>query len=127
MKYIMMVCVAVCMLVGCKPAAKTSDFDSVDAETFKTYVMGGDVQLLDVRTPEEYAVSHIEGALNLNVMDASFATAVDSLDKNEPVYVYCRSGRRSKKAADVLVGKGYKVLELASGFNGWTQAGYAVK
>ena len=70
----------------------------------------------------------IAGSLNVNVLDEQFAAMADSLlDKNQPVALYCRSGKRSKKAAEILGKAGYQVYELASGFNGWQQAGQPVE
>lgn len=96
-------------------------------EEFAVLIEDQEVQRLDVRTTAEYTEGHIPGALNLNVLDHSFAAMADSiLEKKAPVALYCRSGKRSKKAAALLSAKGYRVYELESGFNGWTGAGKAV-
>ncbi|MDR0348867.1 MAG: rhodanese-like domain-containing protein [Tannerella sp.] len=80
------------------------------------------VQLVDVRRPDEYAAGHLNGAIPINVEDADFIAKADSLlDKNLPVAVYCRSGVRSKKAAQQLARKGYKVCDLESGYIGWIE------
>lgn len=61
-------------------------------------------------------------------MDDSFATMADSLlQKDRPVAVYCRSGKRSKKAAAILGAKGYKVFDLDKGFNAWQEAGKKIE
>ena len=79
------------------------------------------VILVDVRTAEEYGLGHIENALNIDVKQDDFEeTAIKTLPKNKTVAVYCRSGRRSKKAAEILSKNGYKVIELDSGYTGWT-------
>ena len=66
--------------------------------------------------------------ININVMDDSFASMADSLlQKDKPVAVYCRSGKRSKKAAAILSEKGYKVFELDKGFNSWEEAGKEIE
>ena len=60
----------------------------------------------------------------INVLDEQFAVVADStLRKDAPVALYCRSGKRSKKAAAILSKKGYTVYELDKGFTGWKQAG----
>ena len=76
-----------------------------------------------MRTPEEYAEGHIPSSLNIDVKDKeNFPTSVDKLlDKEKKVAVYCRSGRRSKTASEKLANNGYKVVELDSGYNGWTE------
>lgn len=62
--------------------------------------------LLDVRTDEEFSEGHIEGSLNLPIGEIDRAATV-SPDKSVPIYVYCRSGNRSARAAAYLKGNGY--------------------
>lgn len=83
-----------------------------------------EVQRLDVRTVVEYSEEHIPGSININVLDKNFETVTDSvLQKDKPVALYCRSGKRSKKAASILSEKGYTVYDLNEGFIGWLAAG----
>jgi rhodanese-related sulfurtransferase len=97
-------------------------FKSVSVEEFEALINDTTVQRLDVRTPEEYAEGHIAGSININVNDESFELkALDTLDKDRTVALYCRSGRRSKKAATILSDNGYQVVELATGINGWME------
>ncbi len=63
-------------------------------------------QLLDVRTAEEYEAGHIEGAINLSLQDIQ-AGKLPDLSKDKTVYVYCRSGNRSKQAMTALTAAGY--------------------
>ena len=87
-----------------------------------------EIQRLDVRTVAEYSESHIPKSININVLDKTFAEIADStLQKDKPVALYCRSGKRSKKAAAILSEKGYKVYELDKGFNAWQEAGEKVE
>jgi len=80
-----------------------------------------DVQLVDVRRPEEFAAGHLEKAILINVQDDGFIKKAESLlDKSKPVAVYCRSGKRSKDAAGKLTKKGFKVYDLDTGYLGWT-------
>ena len=75
-----------------------------------------------------YSEGHIPGTININVLDDSFSAMADStLQKDKPVALYCRSGKRSKKAAAILSEKGYKVYELDKGFNAWQEAGEKVE
>lgn len=100
------------------------DFKSMNVEEFDTLIQNEEVQRLDVRTPAEYSEGHIAKTININVMDNSFASMADSLlQKDKPIAVYCRSGKRSKKAAEILCKNGYKVFELDKGFNSWQEAG----
>ena len=64
--------------------------------------------LLDVRTPEEYSEGHIPGALQLTNETFTKEEAEKLMpDKDKRIYVYCRSGRRSKQASQKLVDFGY--------------------
>ncbi len=76
--------------------------------------------LVDVRTPEEYNAGHIDNSLNINWFDSDFAKQMQSIGKDETIYVYCRKGSRSAKAAAVLDSLGYKnVVDLEGGYNAW--------
>jgi rhodanese-related sulfurtransferase len=95
--------------------------ERIDKEKFKAAIKGEKIQLLDVRTPEEFAEGHIDGAVNINFFDADFSSQVTAkLTKDVPVYLYCRSGGRSAKALIVLRDLGYQtVYELEGGFMGY--------
>lgn len=85
----------------------------------------GTAQLLDVRTPEEYAAGKINGARNCDVFDPNFlGNAVQGLDKALPVFVYCRSGGRSSSAGAMLSAQGYEVVNLIGGYTAWEVLGY---
>ena len=96
---------------------------TIDAESLKAMLDGADAPLLiDVRTPEEYAEGHIEGARLMPL--ATFDPA--ALD-GENVVLYCRSARRSGEAARMLADhRGAAVRHLEGGINAWKSAGYAV-
>lgn len=116
MKYLMFFLFSTLLGGGCKT---TAPFTSVDAEAFARELSKTEVQLVDVRTPEEYAEGHIPGAVNMNVQDAAFDQQLATLDKTRPVALYCRSGRRSKLAATRAAKMGYKVIELNGGILSW--------
>jgi rhodanese-related sulfurtransferase len=80
------------------------------------------VQLVDVRTPDEFAAGNIPGSVNIDVLTGHFGeTAATMLDKAYTVAVYCRSGNRSKNAAKTLSMMGYNVVELDGGYNDWVE------
>ena len=108
---------------------QTNDFKIVDANEFAKYIQDKNVTVLDVRTPAEHAEGYIPGTdFNIDVLDDSYTkVATEKLPKDKPVALYCRSGNRSKKAAKILAGKGYKVVELGTGFRGWVAAGKKVQ
>jgi rhodanese-related sulfurtransferase len=76
-----------------------------------------DAQLLDVRTPEEVAEGALEAAQNINFYDSDFKDKLSKLDKNKPVFVYCRSGGRSGKCAQMCKDMGFKEIYDMKG--GW--------
>ena len=95
---------------------KEGQFKSVSVDDFSTLIANPEVQLLDVRTVAEYSEGHVPHSININVLDESFETMADStLQKDKPVAVYCRSGKRSKKAAAILSKKGYIIYDLDKG------------
>ena len=108
---------------------KRDKFENLDSSKFANLIHENrDVQLLDVRTAAEYSQGHIEGSKNIDVYDPDFASIVEKrLDPNHPVAVYCKSGRRSRNAADILVEKGFKVYNLDKGIKGWQEDGMPVK
>jgi rhodanese-related sulfurtransferase len=86
-----------------------------------------DVQLLDVRTPAEFAEGHIPGAINIDWRDKSFMEQAEAqLDKSRPLLVYCRSGKRSESAAIALEEAGFDTYDLKNGYLAWTNAGKPV-
>lgn len=81
--------------------------------------------ILDVRTLDEYLAGHIEGAVQIDYYDPSFAAAVGALDRSSTYLVYCRSGVRSAAATDLMAERGFSDLSnLEGGTAAWTAAGY---
>ena len=94
----------------------------MDVENFSHYLSNDSVQLVDVRTPEEFAEGHIAGAKNINVFDSDFVDEAEkALDKSKPVAVYCRSGKRSADAARELTENGFNVTNLEGGILAWKE------
>lgn len=107
-----------------KPADVVVNLD-VNAATFKKLIETKPGQVLDVRTPEEWAEGIISGAIKMNYYDKDFSKQLDKLDKTKPVYVYCKVGGRSGSAAKELEKKGFKlVYNLDGGIKAWDKAGY---
>ena len=113
------------MLIGSCHAAE--GIKSVDSTTFKAEISSDTVQLLDVRTAEEFAEGHIEKSINIDVHEPSFTQIVkEKFNKKQPIYLYCRSGKRSMIAAESLDKEGYQIVNLKDGILGWLDAGYPV-
>lgn len=71
--------------------------------------------IIDVRTPEEFAAGHLEGAINMNVEDNTFATQIANLDSSKEYIVYCRSGNRSAIATALMNDAGIsQITDLGS-------------
>lgn len=115
--------IAVMMLFGLGSASgcgAEKGFNDMNVEEFRNYLELPEVQLLDVRTPGEYADGHIPNALNIDIYDKNFDKEVEKeLSKDRPVAVYCRSGKRSAEAADRLAKAGYEVTNLLGGILAW--------
>lgn len=83
-----------------------------------------DAQLLDVRTPDEFAAGHLERALNYDWNGSEFAAQIAGLDKTKPIFIYCLSGGRSGAAAKQMRSQGFQhVYELQGGIMKWRAAG----
>jgi Rhodanese-related sulfurtransferase len=101
---------------------------SVSAVEFEKAIKADSVQLLDVRSPQEFAEGYIAGAININVQSDDFRQRADKeLSKDSTILVYCRSGRRSMDAAETLTELGYKVVNLKGGIIEWNEEGLPVK
>jgi rhodanese-related sulfurtransferase len=97
---------------------------NLDASTFAQKITEKDVVLLDVRTPDEFIQSHIPDALNIDVQSDYFIADVNALDKSKSYAVYCRSGKRSVLASEVLDQIGVNnVYNLIGGIIEWQESG----
>ena len=120
-----LILIAVSLMSSCQhrlsSTSKVSVKGVVKKEVFKEIIGLGKVQLVDVRTPEEFLAGHIDKAKNINFNDPNFKqTIATSLNKNKPVAIYCRSGRRSASALIILKEMGFKdIYDLEGGFLNW--------
>ena len=86
------------------------------ASFVETYQETPSAVLLDVRTPSEFAAGHIDGAMNIDFENSSFASEIKKLDKAAPYFVYCRSGNRSGQAISIMKKEGIgNIYELSGG------------
>lgn len=94
---------------------------SISMETAKDiFAMPGEKVILDVRRADEYAEGHIPGAINIPNEEIGDAVLPDLPDLTQKIYVYCRSGRRSKEAAEKMVKIGYEKIVECGGILDWT-------
>ena len=101
--------------------------ERVDAARFAEVVASPGVTIIDVRTPEEFAAGHIEGAVNYAVELPEFGSQIATLDPAGTYAVYCRSGNRSQAAVAAMAQAGIPgIYELANGIIEWEEAGLPV-
>lgn len=93
---------------------------TLTVDEFAKVVKQKKVRLVDVRTPSEYAEEHLVGAENIDVKAADFAEKIKPLKGK--VAVYCRSGKRSLAAANLLAAQGCTVYNLDGGIVAWKKA-----
>lgn len=108
---------------------KTTIILDIEVAEFQQFISKKNVQLVDVRTPGEFKNGHIKNAKLINFFDKDFKTEIlKKIDKNKPVYVYCKSGGRSAKAAKMYKEAGFKkVFNLLGGFNAWSASGQEIE
>lgn len=99
----------------------TSTFNVLDPERYKQAIASGRTQLVDVRTAREYKSGYIANAINIDLFrPGHFKIEIEKLDKTKPVFLYCRSGQRSRKAAKKLVKWGFsEIYDLEGGILNW--------
>lgn len=102
-------------LLGINPKTN-NNINILEVPTFKQAVSNNKVQLIDVRTANEYNAGRIKKAKNIDIFSGKFTSEINKLDKEKPVYVYCRSGGRSKRASKTLSKLGFKeIYDLKGG------------
>ncbi|MFK5983723.1 MAG: rhodanese-like domain-containing protein [Flavobacteriaceae bacterium] len=106
-----------------KDAVATGEIELISPQQVYDAVYSGDfVQLVDVRTPEEYKINHLKRSQNICVTSDDFEEKVKTLDKNKPVYVYCKMGGRSANAAKKLQKLGFtKIYDMNGGILLWEE------
>lgn len=96
----------------------------IDVQAFERQLDQPDTVVLDVRTPREFASGHVPEAVHLDVQSPDFAEKVAALDKEKTYLVYCRTGRRSDRAAEVMRRQQFRDVQvLSGGIIAWEDAG----
>lgn len=100
----------------------------IKADEMKNVLDKDGIIILDVRTPGETSRGMIPGAIEIDFNGGNFEKQVEKLAKDKPIYIYCASGGRSKRAQNLMKDKGFKeTYNLLGGFNNWSQQGYPTK
>lgn len=117
--------------IGCsnpKPSKTVTEYGELSVITPAVFKEKSVNQtIIDIRTPEEFASGHIEGAINMNLFDKTFMDQISKLDKSKPIFMYCRSGSRSKSASKKVANLGFeKVYDLQGGIIYWARNNYKI-
>ena len=117
--------ISMCLWVVMAGCTGHSDIKNITPEECDALLKQQDVQLVDVRTEQEYGNGHLKEAILINIQGQGFtAKATQQLDKQKPVIIYCRSGRRSMQAAQILVNEGFEtVYNMKGGILAWQAEG----
>ncbi|GAB3218228.1 rhodanese-like domain-containing protein [Algoriphagus aestuariicola] len=119
------------MLISAATFAQSAKKDSISVLSvtdFEKKLTKKNVVLVDVRTPEEVADGHLDGALNINFLSENFAGEIEALNKKNTYLIYCRTGKKSRSAADLLEKAGFKrVHMLDGGITAWKDAGKPIE
>ena len=122
MKKWLLILLSILLFSGCaKPQIPLNTYRQITME--EAVIMmekEKDYIILDVRTPAEFAEKHIPNAINIPNEIIGTAEISELPDKNQLILIYCRSGRRSKEAAEKLVALGYTNIVEFGGINDWT-------
>ena len=114
--------------LGANTACSQQLFQDANVEDFAQLTDSSGVQILDVRTAEEFAEGHLRNAVNIDVKQGDFLQkAKATLPADRKIAVYCRSGRRSANACRQLAAEGYQVVNLKGGIMAWTGSQMPVK
>jgi rhodanese-related sulfurtransferase len=114
---------AIILLAGCSSTGSATTVN-LNVSEFSQKITEPGVIVLDVRTPEEFASGHIEGALNIDFNSGNFANEITRLNPSETYAVYCRSGSRSGQATSIMHKAGFHdVSNLNGGVIDWTNDG----
>ena len=121
---------ALLFFIGFQGYAQTAAPDSIQVLSipqFEKMAAKKKSKIIDVRTPEEVAEGHLLGSTTVNFLSPEFSKEVEALNKNKIYLLYCRSGSRTRKAADAMQKMGFKhVYMLEGGINAWKEAGKEV-
>lgn len=110
---------------GCQAQNTTKEVVNIDVNVADFELIMDTIPnglLLDVRTDNEFAQGHLRGAQQIDFYRDDFADALEKLDKDQPVFIYCRSGNRSGKAAKLMKAMGFSaVYNLEGGIGAWSK------
>ena len=121
MKKIITLLLFILVFSGCAAQSEKASYRQVSTdEVINIMKEEKDYIILDVRTPEEFKSKHIPGAINIPNETIGTEEIPELPDKEQLIMIYCRSGNRSKQAAEKLAAQGYTNIVEFGGINDWT-------
>lgn len=121
MKKIIALLLFILVFSGCAAQSEKSGYRQISTdEAINIMKEEKDYIILDVRTPEEFKSKHIPGAINIPNETIGTEEIPELPDKEQLIMIYCRSGNRSKQAAEKLAAQGYTNIVEFGGINDWT-------
>ena len=120
MKFILSFIIIAAFTLGVN--AQNTKHQILDKATYQDSLVQPNATLIDVRTFEEYESGHLDKAQNIDFLNEElFIKEIEKFDKSQPIYIYCRSGNRSGKAATLMQELGFQTIyDLEGGYLNWT-------
>ena len=99
----------------------TQVYEVLSYDDFKNQINNDNVLLFDIRTMDEFNSGHLKGSINIDFYEEKlFDKFFKKVNKSKPIYIYCRSGNRSKKSSEKLKKLGFvKIYDLEGGYKNW--------
>jgi len=96
----------------------------IDLPNFKKKLLDKSIVIIDVRTEDEYSLGHIKEAINIGIKNKrEFKNQVSKLNTSQPIYLYCQSGVRSRRAGKVLRKLGFdSIYDFSGGWKTWSKS-----
>lgn len=116
-------------ITGCTSSqAQSGKIKRIDNTELRLLLDSQEIQLVDVRTPNEYRQGHLKESQLIDFMQPDFAEKVALLDRDKPIVVYCAVGGRSHQSTQELLKMGFKeIYDLKRGIKGWTAEGLPIE
>lgn len=115
------------VFLSCNQMASQDGLTNLKPEEFQPLLSNDSLQLIDVRTPKEFLESHLPNAVNIDYFSDEFSKNISGLDNQKPVYIYCRSGKRSGKSVSLFKDAGFtQIYNLDGGILSWKEFDFPV-
>jgi len=115
------------LIIAAYPGQETTTAQTIEnvsaVDAFGIMQNNTDLIIIDVRTPDEFNMGHLENAINIDFYSDTFEQNIDKLDKDKTYLIYCRSGKRSGKSHVIMEGLNFsEVYNMEGGMLSWNMA-----